>query len=75
MLAVHYRDRLADKVINVFSLAAISLPEFFVGYLLILFFAVQMGIATFPATVYDSMSLTERLSAIALRALSASMRA
>lgn len=66
MLAVHYRDRLADKVINVFSLAAISLPEFFVGYLLILFFAVQMGIATFPATVYDSMSLTERLSAIAL---------
>ena len=66
MLAVQYRNRLPDKIINVISLAAISLPEFFVGYLLILFFAVQMGIATFPATVYESMSLGERLSAIAL---------
>lgn len=66
MLAVQFRDRLVDKVINVFSLAAISLPEFFVGYLLILFFAVQMGVATFPATVYDGMDFTQRLSAIAL---------
>ena len=66
MLAVQYRNRLPDKIINVISLAAISLPEFFVGYLLILFFAVQMGIATFPATVYESMSFGERLSAIAL---------
>ncbi|WP_408015663.1 ABC transporter permease [Rhizobium alarense] len=66
MLAVQYRNRMPDKIINVISLAAISLPEFFVGYLLILFFAVQLGIATFPATVYDSMSIGERLSAIAL---------
>lgn len=66
MIAVQYRNRLPDKIINVVSLAAISLPEFFVGYLLILFFAVQMGVATFPATVYDGMSFGERLSAIAL---------
>ncbi|WP_405049091.1 ABC transporter permease [Rhizobium rhizogenes] len=66
MLSVQYRNRLPDKIINVFSLAAISLPEFFVGYLLILFFAVQMGVATFPATVYDGMSFGARLSAIAL---------
>lgn len=66
MIAVQFRDRMADKIINIFSLAAISLPEFFVGYLLILFFAVQMGVATFPATVYDSMGLAERLAAIAL---------
>ncbi|WP_436086898.1 ABC transporter permease [Pararhizobium sp. LjRoot255] len=66
MLAVQYRNRLPDKIINVISLAAISLPEFFVGYLLILFFAVQLGVATFPATVYDSMGFGERLSAIAL---------
>ncbi|MFC6445848.1 ABC transporter permease [Shinella zoogloeoides] len=66
MLAVQYRNRLPDKIINVVSLAAISLPEFFVGYLLILFFAVKMGIATFPATVYDSMTIGQRLSAIAL---------
>ncbi|MFD1328647.1 ABC transporter permease [Mycoplana ramosa] len=66
MLAVQFRDRMPDKIINVVSLAAISLPEFFIGYLLILFFAVQLGVATFPATVYDTMTLGERLSAIAL---------
>ena len=66
MLSVHFRNRLPDKIINVISLAAISLPEFFIGYLLILFFAVKFGIATFPATVYDTMSFSERLQAIAL---------
>jgi peptide/nickel transport system permease protein len=63
---VRYRDRFPDKLINIVSLAAISLPEFFVGYLLILYFAVQFGIATFPATVYEGMSLSERLTAVAL---------
>ncbi|MHC2301304.1 peptide/nickel transport system permease protein [Rhizobium mongolense] len=66
MLAVHFRNRLPDKIINIISLAAISLPEFFIGYLLILFFAVKFGVATFPATVYDSMGLVDRLKAIAL---------
>ncbi|WP_414815041.1 ABC transporter permease [Rhizobium sp. IY2] len=66
MLSVHFRNRLPDKIINVVSLAAISLPEFFIGYLLILFFAVNLGMATFPATVYDSMGFGERLKAIAL---------
>ena len=66
MLAVQYRNRLPDRIINIVSLAAISLPEFFIGYLLILFFAVNLGIATFPSTVYDSMTFLERLKAIAL---------
>lgn len=66
MLAVHFRNRFPDRFINVISLAAISLPEFFVGYLLILFFAVQLGIATFPSTVYDGMAFVDRLKAIAL---------
>ncbi|KJE36877.1 ABC transporter permease [Thalassospira sp. HJ] len=66
MVAVHYRNRIPDRVINVVSLAAISLPEFFIGYILIVFFAVQMGIATFPSTVYDNMPWSERLAAIAL---------
>ncbi|NEI68902.1 ABC transporter permease subunit [Rhizobium lusitanum] len=66
MLAVHFRNRLPDKIINVISLAAISLPEFFIGYLLIMFFSVKYGIATFPATVYDGMGFLDRLQAIAL---------
>ncbi|WP_105372261.1 ABC transporter permease [Neorhizobium huautlense] len=66
MLSVHFRNRMPDKIINVISLAAISLPEFFIGYLLILYFAVNFGIATFPATVYEGMGFIERLKAIAL---------
>lgn len=66
MLAVQFRNRLPDRIINIVSLAAISLPEFFIGYLLILFFSIQFGIATFPATVHDAMPFTDRLKAIAL---------
>jgi peptide/nickel transport system permease protein len=66
MVAVQFRDRWPDKIVSLASLAAISLPEFFIGYLLILFFAVKLGIATFPATVYDGMGVMDRLSAIAL---------
>jgi peptide/nickel transport system permease protein len=66
MLAVHFRNRMPDKIINVISLAAISLPEFFIGYLLIMFFSVKFGVATFPATVFDGMGFIDRLKAIAL---------
>jgi peptide/nickel transport system permease protein len=66
MLAVHYRNRLPDRLINVVSLGAISLPEFFVGYILILFIAVQGGWVTFPSTVYAGMSFGQRLEAIVL---------
>ena len=66
MVSVLYRDRFIDRAINVLSLAAISLPEFFVGYLLILVFAVKTGIATFPATVHAAMGLGERLATVAL---------
>jgi peptide/nickel transport system permease protein len=66
MISVHFRDRFADRLINIVSLAAISLPEFFIGYLLILYFGVQLGWATFPSTVYAGMPFADRLSAIAL---------
>ena len=56
-----YRNRCPDKLITFVTLAAISLPEFFVGYLLILFFAVKLAIAAFPATVYDGMSFGQQL--------------
>jgi len=66
MLAVHFRNRWPDRLINVISLGAISLPEFFVGYILILFIAVQGGWVTFPSTVYAGMSFGQRLEAIIL---------
>ena len=51
MLAVYFRDRLPDRLINILSLAAISMPEFFVGYLFIFFFALKLGIGDGPPII------------------------
>ncbi|GMG81919.1 ABC transporter permease [Paralimibaculum aggregatum] len=53
VLAVFYRNRLPDRIINILSLAAISMPEFFVGYLFIFFFALQFGIGDGPPIIPD----------------------
>ena len=66
LLAVRYRNRWPDKMISGATLASISLPEFFIGYVLIYFFAVKWRIFPSVATVYDSMSFLEKLNAIAL---------
>ena len=69
MLSVLFRDRLPDKLVNVLSLAAISLPEFFVGYVLIFLFAIQYPVVAFPSTVFDGMPVWDRFRAIALPCL------
>ena len=43
ILAALYRNTLFDRSVNVFTLSSISFPEFFVAYILILVFAVQLG--------------------------------
>ena len=47
ILAALYRNSWFDRIINVVTLTSISTPEFFVAYILILFFAVQLN--WFPA--------------------------
>lgn len=66
MIAVHYRNGLVDKAISMVTITAISLPEFFIGYLLILFVAVNMGLLPSTSIIYDGMSWGEKLQAIAL---------
>lgn len=68
LLAVRYRNRWPDKLISGVTLASISLPEFFIGYVLIYFVAVQLGWFPSVATVYDGMTFGQRLSAVALPA-------
>jgi peptide/nickel transport system permease protein len=62
-----------DKLANILSLAFISVPEFFVAYILILIFAVML--AWFPsiATVYQSMGLGARIYVATLPALTLTM--
>jgi peptide/nickel transport system permease protein len=68
LLAVRYRNGVIDKTISGFALASTSLPEFFIGYLLILVFAVKLQWFPASSTVYDSMSFLDRLKAIVLPA-------
>jgi peptide/nickel transport system permease protein len=68
LLAVRYRNRWPDKLISAVTLASISLPEFFIGYLLIYFVAVQLGWFTSVSTVYEGMTIGQRLNAVALPA-------
>lgn len=52
-VAAVYRNSIFDRLINVVSLTAISVPEFFVAYVLMLFLSVKTGL--FPSlSVIDS---------------------
>ncbi|EHK57837.1 ABC transporter permease [Allomesorhizobium alhagi] len=68
LIAVRYRNGAVDKAISGLALASTSLPEFFIGYLLVFFFAVKWQ--WFPAisTVYEGMPFLDRMQAIALPA-------
>lgn len=69
LLAVRYRNGPIDKAISGFALASTSLPEFFIGYLLILFLAVKVQWFPSISTVYDGMPFLAKLHAIVLPAL------
>jgi peptide/nickel transport system permease protein len=43
ILAALYRNTIYDRAVNVVTLTSISTPEFFVAYILILFFSVKFG--------------------------------
>jgi peptide/nickel transport system permease protein len=68
LLAVRYRNGWVDKLISGLALASTSFPEFFIGYLLVYFFAVKWQIFPGISTVYDGMPFSDRLEAIALPA-------
>lgn len=66
VIAARFRETWLDKTISIVTLAAISMPEFFIGYLLIFVFAVKLFWAPSIASVYPGMGLLERLAAVAL---------
>ena len=69
VLVALYRNTVFDRVANVVTLTSISSPEFFLGYILILFFAVQGGYFPAIATIDDDMSLLDKLDRTFLPAL------
>jgi peptide/nickel transport system permease protein len=69
ILAVRYRNTFFDRFLSIVTLSAVSLPEFFAGYLLIVLFAVKLHWLPSTATIRDSMSLGQQLYAISLPTL------
>jgi peptide/nickel transport system permease protein len=61
--------KLIDRTANVLSLMTISVPEFFIAYVLILVFAVQLDWFPSLATVNSDMGLFEKLYVAALPAV------
>ena len=66
VVAVRFRNRWPDRAISTVTLAAISVPEFLLGYLVIYVLAVQWRVFPSLAAVYDGMGWAETLNAIAL---------
>lgn len=69
MLAALYRNSAFDKTVSGATLAAISFPEFFVAYILVLLFSVIFGWFPSLASVDASTGLGERLYRTFLPAL------
>ena len=63
------RNTIFDRVANVVTLTSISSPEFFLGYILILFFSVKWGMFPAIASINDGMSFGELLNRTFLPAL------
>ena len=61
ILAALYRNSFYDRAVNVFTLTSISFPEFFVAYILILFFAVKLGWFPGISNISTDLSIGDKL--------------
>ena len=69
IIAALYRNSFFDRAISMITLSGISVPDFFIAYILMAIFAVSFGIFPAISNVDDSMSLGERIIASALPVL------
>jgi peptide/nickel transport system permease protein len=69
VLAAIRRESWLDRTISIATLSTISVPEFFVGYVLIILLAVQFQVFPSLATISPGMGLLDALYVVALPAL------
>ncbi|QCJ00904.1 ABC transporter permease [Agrobacterium larrymoorei] len=69
ILSVRYRGTLLDRSVSALTRGIVALPEFFVGYLLIFVFSITLGWLASSATVFETMSFSDRLLAMILPCL------
>ena len=73
ILAALYRNTLFDKIISTITLSTISFPEFFVAYILIALFSVQIVLFPSISNINDQMPFWEKIYAIILPCLTLSL--
>jgi peptide/nickel transport system permease protein len=64
-----YKETLYDRLVSVVTVSAISLPTFFVGYVLVALFAVHYSLFPAISTISESDTFTDRVSAMTLPAV------
>jgi peptide/nickel transport system permease protein len=69
ILAALYRNSLFDRIVNSVTLTTISMPEFFMAYLLMLFLSVKLSWLPGLASVDAETELLERITRCALPTL------
>lgn len=69
LLCVINRGGMLDKIINVIALAFVSLPEYFLGLILIIFLSIKLEWLPSLSSTYEGMGLVEWLKAMALPTL------
>lgn len=73
VMAAINEGKLVDKASNILTLITISVPEFFIGYLLIIFFVVELDWFPSLATVFPGIGLGERIYITTLPAVALTM--
>ena len=73
ILAALYRNTLFDKTISMATLSTISFPEFFVAYILIALFSVQIVLFPSISNINNQMPFWEKIYAIILPCLTLSL--
>ena len=66
VLAALYRYSWFDRIINITTISAISLPEFFIGYVLIAVFSVQLNFFPSISNISDAMPFGQKIYSIIL---------
>ncbi len=61
VVAALYRNTVFDRAINLTTLTTISFPDFFVAYMLILFFSINLGIFPSISKIHPEIEFVDRL--------------
>ncbi len=68
LIAARFHDRWPDKLLSSTTLAAISLPEFFIAYVFLLLFSVQLGWLPSLSKITPNMDFFDKLRSVILPA-------